>query len=663
MANNNRNNPNFNAGAAAGLLNQQYAKQVASSNDPSEKIRYLKSMLQLPNISASQQSRIYQLINEAEHKLLSQQQQMRQQQQSSQQSYPHTQPQIHPQSQHYQSRQTQPRQQQHQQQHQQQQTLHNNLMTQRPTATNMGDRVQPNIHKMGVGTAGSGQRQLMDHGINTSGRQQMQIPIRGSFLSPHQPLELNNGGPGPASMQNQYSHQNTSMPSMSQDIMMNPMHSRGASGDIGNSLGNGHSGGYGLEGALVSSSDTLSRQFATQQQLSSEFHQEEQQRSRQFEAEQARRAQSFQDEQRRRRLEYEHQLTELENNNINSLRVFNLSPNYSLDELKNAYKKKALEVHPDRPNGNADQFRLITKCYMELMERLREKAKQADISRLQQQQNHNNQPNTTQDQRDRLRDMFRERNETILQKGAAAAAAERPAIGYLDPTNEKGFDVKLFNKIYEENKLWDPSDEGYGDFMKSEDNDGIAAPKAKEIFGNDFNLDLFNQTFNDHQQRQQQSAIQKEQHPSEIKDIVHKDSRRDLVAISTGGASLDMMSNQRKQSRINIHEGDDLVSSTNLLTAYKYNGGIINPSEAKARPEYKNVDELMRDRENISFQLSPEDARKQAEKLEQERREEELRRRRVQEQLDMVGQHHQMAHQRMIGHAPTDDLPDYNRRR
>lgn len=587
------------------LLNQNYARQVAASKDPSSKINYLKSMLQLPNISAAQQSRIYQLINTAEHQLLTQQQRL-QQHTSSNKYSPNT------------------------------------MLSQRGQATrtspNMVGQTQPNIHQMGVGAVGSGQRQFMDHGVATSQRGQVQIPIRGSFLSPHQPIELPNTINAQNSEVNNIDTYN--IDNLTIGGMINPLHSRG---DIGN------------QGQLVSSNNTLDKQFVTQQQLSSAFHQEEQNRSRKFEMEQARRAQAFQDEQRRRRLDYETQLQELENNNINSLRVFNLSPNYTLDELKHAYKRKALEVHPDRPNGNADQFRLITKCYMNLLERLKEKAKNAELSRLQQQ----SQNPTTQDQRDKLRDMFRERNEAILKKGGAAASAERPAIGYLDPTNEKGFDVKLFNKIYEENKLWDPSDEGYGDFMKTDEGE---APQTKELFGDEFNLDLFNQTFENHQ-LQQQKNVKLQPHPSEIKDIVHQDSRKDIVAMGIGGAALDMMSNHRKQSRINIYDGDDMVSSTNLLTAYKYNGGIINPSQVKPRQEYSNINELMQERENISFTLSPEDAQKQAAKMEQERQEEEQRRRRIQEQLEMVGQHHNMSHQRMIGHAPSGDLPDYNQQR
>lgn len=633
-----RHNPNANNSynTTAPVMNQQYARQVAASNDPASKISYLKNILQMPNVSSAQQTRIYQLINEAEHQLLTQKPPSRYPQQQQQQSsrsqpsqqqqplsrYPTQQQQPPPIQSQYQ--QQQPQQQQSRYPQPPQLPMPQPSRYQQQQQQQYGEPKYQVDHQMGgAGAIGHGDRQLMDRGVSTNQRQQLTVPIRGSFLSPHQPLELMNGPGMPI---------NSSNPG----------------------LGMG-------SGQLVASSDSLSKQFSTQHQLAEAFTEDEQTRSRRFEMEQARRAKAFEDEQRQRRKEYETQLHELESKNINSLRVFGLTPDYTLDELKHTYKRKALEVHPDRPGGDPDKFRLVTKCYLELIERLKEKAKQADIANLQRQTASSN--NTaTPEQQDRLRQMFRERNEALIKGGKDAAAAQRPALAYnLDPS-EKGFDVKLFNKIYEDNKLWDPSDEGYGDFLRSDEVDTPALPKGKELFGDEFNLDLFNQTFQD-QQSERQSIIAKQEHPAEVRDIVHKNSTRDLVAIGVGGTPLDMMSSQRKQSRVNLYDGDDNVTSTNLLTAYKYNGGIINPTEVKPRQEYKNVQELMRDRENISFQLTPEDARRQAEQLEKEKQEEERRRQRIQDQLNMVDQHHNILHQRMLGSAPSKELPDYNNRR
>ena len=602
------------------VMNQQYARQVAESGDPASKIAYLKNILQMPNVSSAQQTRIYQLINEAEHQLLTQQQQK--QQPSRYQQQQHTQPMQHTQPQPSRYQQPLPSQQQQSGRYQQQQSgRYQQPLPQNTKYTEMQPKYQVDSQLSGVGAMANGDRQLMDRGVSTNQRSQLTVPIRGSFLSPHQPLELLNG-PG--------------MPI--------------------------NSSGRGSSDQLVSSSDSLSKQFNTQHQLAEAFTEDEQTRSRRFEMEQSRREKAFEGEQRQRRKEYETQLHELESKNINSLRVFGLTPDYSINELKHSYKRKALEVHPDRPGGDPDKFRLITKCYLELIERLKEKAKQAEIATLQRQTSASSPNKSTPEQEDRLRQMFRERNEALIKGGADAAAAQRPALAYnLDPS-DKGFNVNLFNKIYEDNKLWDPSDEGYGDFLRSDETDTPALPKAKELFGDEFNLDLFNQTFKDHQSSVQ-NAISKQEHPAEVRDIVHRNSTRDLVAIGVGGTPLDMMSSQRKQSRVNLYDGDDNVTSTNLLTAYKYNGGIINPTEVKPRQEYKNVQDLMRDRENISFQLTPEDARRQAEQLEKEKQEEERRRQRINDQLNMVDQQHNVLHQRMLGSAPSKDLPDYNNQR
>ena len=55
------------------------------------------------------------------------------------------------------------------------------------------------------------------------------------------------------------------------------------------------------------------------------------------------------------------------------------------------------------------------------------------------------------------------------------------------------FDNKLFNKIYEENRL-NVNDDGYGEWMKSNFFDS-ADVKRSEVFGNKFNLVVFNNVF------------------------------------------------------------------------------------------------------------------------------------------------------------------------
>ena len=61
------------------------------------------------------------------------------------------------------------------------------------------------------------------------------------------------------------------------------------------------------------------------------------------------------------------------------------------------------------------------------------------------------------------------------------------------------FDVNMFNKIYEENKLDNVYDRGYGDWMKDENN-SLEQPK---MFNKSFNKDLFNHEFEKYKVTQQ----------------------------------------------------------------------------------------------------------------------------------------------------------------
>ena len=53
------------------------------------------------------------------------------------------------------------------------------------------------------------------------------------------------------------------------------------------------------------------------------------------------------------------------------------------------------------------------------------------------------------------------------------------------------FDVNVFNKIYEENRMEDIYDNGYGDWFKKDKGEG----EQKKMFQGKFNKDLFNNEF------------------------------------------------------------------------------------------------------------------------------------------------------------------------
>ena len=63
------------------------------------------------------------------------------------------------------------------------------------------------------------------------------------------------------------------------------------------------------------------------------------------------------------------------------------------------------------------------------------------------------------------------------------------------------FDINLFNKIYDENKIEDVYDRGYGDWMEQNNNEKLL--EQPKMFNKSFNKDLFNSEFNKYKIQQQ----------------------------------------------------------------------------------------------------------------------------------------------------------------
>ena len=55
--------------------------------------------------------------------------------------------------------------------------------------------------------------------------------------------------------------------------------------------------------------------------------------------------------------------SEIDFNSLNPLEVFEITKNYSWNELKDAYKETALLTHPDKEGGNEIVFNFVTECF------------------------------------------------------------------------------------------------------------------------------------------------------------------------------------------------------------------------------------------------------------------------------------------------------------
>jgi len=124
---------------------------------------------------------------------------------------------------------------------------------------------------------------------------------------------------------------------------------------------------------------------------------------------------------------------------INPYEVLNVSKNFTWNELKEAYRKLAINTHPDKQGGNKDLFNIITICFKKLGDELKMREDDKGHSDLKKQSN----------------DFFHK-----LTNNEQAHPSE-----VLTPSDIKMTPTK-FNKNFEKCKLYDEDIEfGYGSKM------------------------------------------------------------------------------------------------------------------------------------------------------------------------------------------------------
>ncbi len=163
------------------------------------------------------------------------------------------------------------------------------------------------------------------------------------------------------------------------------------------------------------------------------------------------------------------------------LEVLGLTEDMSLtsDTLKAAYKKAAIRAHPDKAGGSEQRFQAVTKAYAYIADILKrvEGNRAGDGSGRAPQE-----LSPLKDQRE----------------------AEMERLKHVEPVrlNPKQLNMEAFNKMFEQTRLPDPDEDGYGDWLKSEAD--TQAPK----FSQKFNKDVFNSMFEDETRRQASTQLQ-----------------------------------------------------------------------------------------------------------------------------------------------------------
>lgn len=136
--------------------------------------------------------------------------------------------------------------------------------------------------------------------------------------------------------------------------------------------------------------------------------------------------------------------------------------------LKEAYKKASIRAHPDK-GGSEEAFDAVTRAYAYLGEILR-----------------------------RVRG-GRSESVNVSEESPARLTASRDQNSEAWKMNEpvklnpKSLNIDVFNKVFEETRLPDPDEDGYGDWLKRSEDGPAGGSQTK--FNGKFNRSVFNETF------------------------------------------------------------------------------------------------------------------------------------------------------------------------
>jgi len=261
---------------------------------------------------------------------------------------------------------------------------------------------------------------------------------------------------------------------------------------------------------------------------------------------------------------------------IDPLKVLNLPQNFNKEMLRDAYKKMALKSHPDKGGGSEYLFKLVTHCYKYLSAELRKKEADKQFYELRQEfQNAiGNADNTSSTHSTRR---------TQSTSSSKSKQREKEAVNSTF-YNGSHFDQEKFNRYFEDNKLKDEVYEvGYKEWMEKHE-----VKEAPQFRGS------FNSTgFNNHFERHAQVA-------KDHKQLVKYQEPEALVAVKRlgftelGQDNIDDFSGENKSIK-HLNYMDYKIAHTTTR--------IVDPNTVN-RQDFRNIQELERARENVSYQMT-----------------------------------------------------------
>ncbi len=263
------------------------------------------------------------------------------------------------------------------------------------------------------------------------------------------------------------------------------------------------------------------------------------------------------------------------------LRILGLEEEVALTEesLKSAYKKAVIRAHPDKQGGSEEEFQAVTKAYAYLGEILKRihggRAKEGVVEA----------PNAIQNSR----------------------SSEAEKWKHVEPValNPKKLNMQDFNKLFEQTRIPDPDESGYGDWLKG--NDSVTNGPQ---FSGKFNREVFHKVF----EEDAKSKSKTNQHNALMVQEMSLASRMGATELGRGA---------REDYTIAPHEGK--VAYTDLKKAYtEYN--TFSHETANVTYEDRTFDQVSKARKDApppltDFEMQAlQQAEKQAELAEQQRK-------------------------------------------
>jgi len=197
------------------------------------------------------------------------------------------------------------------------------------------------------------------------------------------------------------------------------------------------------------------------------------------------------------------------------------------DSLKKAYKKAALRAHPDK-GGSERDFEAITRAHAYLGEiLLRVKGGRGKEGKV--------------EAPEKLRD---------TREGASKEWE------MVEPVrlNPKKLDMNLFNQMFEQTRIPDPEEDGYGDWLK-----GADTQTSGPNFGGKFNRDVFNKAFEDEAKAKQASSAVTLRQPEAL--TLAPNSGVELGRTGGGGFTAAANANLKFTDLRNAYTSENMITS------------------------------------------------------------------------------------------------------